>query len=412
MSFFFLVKMVSDLSLFFMVATALLSGTNCDTRSLLPLIVISASGTLGFYLQQKKDSMRFAALLVLPLAFVGQPLNVWSIPLLLAACLYGVLIVGQRRFSLSYEERLLVFSIGMKLLLVCLFLLVAFWPEAPVITAFSRYLLCFVISTLLLTQTLRHSSQILSQHRFQLMAASYAVLAVAAAVFFSSKLFFQFLLLVYQWVLVPLILVLATVIGLFFWLLFSLLPNKEYTGNAFLDILGSVTDLINIVPSLGKLPSIDPSVIQAVKIAWGVLIFVVVFLFCRRILRRRRHRRHVKAVESRAPITVHRVFRSTEEPLDDQLPRDPREAVRFYYRNFMRMCRSIGILIPSWATSLELERQARQIFPFHQRQLLSDTRRIYLRARYSDHPVGPEDVSSIRDNCEQLLREGRDIENR
>ena len=412
MYFFFLIKMVSDLSLFFMVATAVLSGTNCDFRSLLPLAVISICGVLGFYLQQKKDSLRFVALLVLPLAFVGQRYTIWSVPLLLAACLYGALVVIRRRFSLSYEERLLVFSIGIKLLPICLFLLVVFWPDGPVISAFSRYLLCFIISTLLLTQTLRHSAEMLSQRRFQLMAASYAVLTVAAAVFFSSRLFLQFLLLVYQWILIPLILVLACIIGLLLWVLFSLLPNKEYTGGTFLDILGMVSGLVNLLPSIGKFPSIDPAVLQAIKLAWGALIFIIVILFFWRILRRRHRGRHVRAVESRAPITVSRTFISTEEPLDNQLPTDPREAVRYYYRTFMRMCRFIGILIPMWTTSMDLETEARRRFPFHKHQLLCDARRIYLRARYSDHPVEPEDVSVMRDTCEQILREGRDLERR
>lgn len=416
MSFYFLLKIVSDLGFFFAVATAFLCTTSCDTSSLVPLIAVSLSVTLGYWLDGKKPALRYIALLGLPLAFIGWPRDLWTTLIIAVACIYGGLHIFWQRFSLSHDERLQFLSLAVKVLPVCLVPFGIFIPGMPTLYIFIRYVLIFAVPTLILTQVLRHSPTILVQRRLKLGIISCVILLSLVILFFSSGLFWTVVLWLakffYQWVIIPIIMVIAVVIWLIVWVLFTLLPIKPGTEDKVTEAMTQFAKQYQQIEPNEVTPSIDPLLLNIIKVSVGVIVLVILILFFRKMLKNRRYDRSMRAEESRSTITTPRDFRSEKEPRDTHPPVDPREAVRYHYRHFMRACRSIGILIPNWATSLEVEREARKLFPIEHQQQLQDTRRIYLRARYSNHPIDRKDVKTIRENVEQLQKDRDEIENR
>ena len=416
MSFYFLLKMASDLGFFFAVATAFLCATSCDTSSLVPLIAISLCTTLAYWLNQKKPALRFIALLGLPLAFLGWPRDLWTTLVIAVACIYGGLHIYFQQFSLNHDERLQFLSLAVKVLPFCLLPLGIFLPGMTTMYIFIRYVLIFAVSVLLLTQALRHSPSILVQRRFKFGLIIPVFILAVVILFFSSGLFWTFVLwmlkFIYQWIIVPIIFAIAACIGLVVWLILLIFPIHPAAGDKVSEAMKTFAKQYQHIEENDVTPFINPVLLNIIKVGVGVFIIVVLVLFFRKMLRNRRGALNVRAEESRSTITTHREFPSEKEPRDSHPPVDPREAVRYYYRHFMRTCRSIGILIPLWATSLKLETDARKLFPIEHQQQLSDTRRIYLRARYSEHPIRREDVKAMREQVEQLKKDGIEIENR
>ncbi len=67
-------------------------------------------------------------------------------------------------------------------------------------------------------------------------------------------------------------------------------------------------------------------------------------------------------------------------------PRDPRRAVRYYYRKFLQDALRRGIVLTPDCTTRDICRRAAQLYD---PQALEDLRRCYLLARYSDAPPPP-----------------------
>ena len=87
MSFFFFFKMLGDLSLIFAFANSVLLIFGCNISSFLPLIILSLSGTLGCYLNQKSPKLRYLAIITM-LPALYHPENFVSLLAILVACLY------------------------------------------------------------------------------------------------------------------------------------------------------------------------------------------------------------------------------------------------------------------------------------------------------------------------------------
>ena len=163
--YFFLI--LGNLSLLTVAASSFLSLTSCSI-SVFSLFVLTIGCTLGFFLYGKNPKLRFLSLLVFPLAFWG----VHDLPTAIGVTfitIYAVFVIFKSQFVISYNERHDFFFLSLKILVICAFPLFTFClinnqPEKIADTLL--FVLISMLSTLMLTQILRHDISVIQQPKF------------------------------------------------------------------------------------------------------------------------------------------------------------------------------------------------------------------------------------------------------
>lgn len=414
MSFFFFFKMLGDLSLMFAFANSVLLIFGCNISSFLPLIVLSLSGTLGYYLNQKSPKLRYLAIVTM-LPALYHPENFISLLALLAACLYVGLHIVLRRFEMSHDERVNLFQLGCKLLPFCIApRLIMITPDTPA-PAFFPYLLIFAASTLLLTQTLRHNPAILKQRRFRIMCLGILGGILLVTALFSSPWFLSLVTslinMIYRCLIAPILLLLSYAVGLVFWVIIKLYPKSALHPEAAVEMweklaLGADSNILGLENSSEPQDQTFLMVLGTV-IALLVAAFLIYF-FVSRLKRRKGKRGGASVRETRSSVNQSRPFAS-DTPLDLVEPRDSRAAVRYYYRKFLRCCKQAGICLSPEMNSSIIEKKARQTFSPESSGWIQNIRSIYIRARYSSHEVNKETVQQMKQDVHNLQNETNNI---
>ena len=414
MSFFFFFKMLGDLSLIFAFANSVLLIFGCNISSFLPLIILSLSGTLGCYLNQKSPQLRYLAIITM-LPALYHPENFVSLLAILVTCLYVGLHIVLQRFELSHDERVNFFQLGCKLLPFCMaprLIMVTSDTPSP---AFFPYLLIFAASTLLLTQTLRHNASILKQRRFRIMCLGILGGILLVTALFSSPWFLSLMTTLlktfYRYLIAPILLLLSYAVGLVFWVIIKLYPKSALHPEAAVEMweklaLGADSNI------LGPENSAEPQdqtflIILGTVIALIVLAFFIYF-FVSRLKRRKEGQRNSSVRETRSAVDQARSF-AQEAPIDLVEPRDSRAAVRYYYRKFLRCCKQAGIYLSPEMNSSIIEKKARQTFSPESSGLIQNIRHIYIRARYSSHEVNKETVQQMKQDVHNIQNETNNI---
>ena len=106
------------------------------------------------------------------------------------------------------------------------------------------------------------------------------------------------------------------------------------------------------------------------------------------------------------------MFGYVRPPLDLFPPADPRKAVRYYYRQFLKICRRHGYVLEKSDNSAIVEHSAKYIFRPENFSILSHLRQIYIKARYSEHHVTDQDVEQIKKDYEALKQESGELDSR
>ena len=427
MSLYFILKMAGDLSLLYAAANAFFCMTSCDV-SFLPLLVLSCCGGLGLFLNSKKPILRYLALLPAPLAFFGVNSTFTGVIILISVG-YLAVIVHRQNFALTYDDRLGFLSLSIKVLVACLIPILTFaWGELP---RFIPFVILLFICTLILTQAHDMGFQttffgvdgmdgILTLEGFDTSLAEglmCSALLALLVVLFSSSWFINLLLqlpyLFYRWVIAPIIMLIALVVGGALMLLFSPLQDKirSFLSQIYDQFVGRLNAPLQELPEnmeaeapFQLLDYLSPLFTLAISIA-GLILLV-------RLIKRNRHRfQPSNAKETRTTVSGSRYFEAAA-PADLFPPSEPRKAVRYYYRCFLRTCQKMGVFFPSSADSQTIEQQSQKFFRPESLGQLRQVRRVYIKARYSDDPVQEQDVQQIKSAYEYLKDEQEEMDKR
>lgn len=410
---FFFLRIVGDLSLFYAVANAFLCMTSCDV-TFIPLIVLSLCGALSYFLVQKKEALRFLPILLMPLALIGVEDKVTALIVLISA-IYVVMLIVRKIYVIDYDDRLSFLSLAVKALIASIFPMLLFIWDLDLLPRFVPFVLTLAISTLLLTQALRHDPKVFSQRRFRTASFLVAAGLLLIILIISSPEFLRLVAmvpgLIYEWIIAPIILICSYVIGGIVYLislplgnLFTSRPDTKLKTFEFHDgFMELIFKFVN-TPTTSILDVIGPIVTIAIVV--GVLVLLS------RLLKKGYHRfRYNSIKETRTTITEKRHFEE-DAPLDLFPPSDPRKAVRYYYRKFLKVCRHCGYVLEKSDNSATVERGAKYIFRPEKFFILSHLRQIYIKARYSEHEVTRQDVEEIKKDYEALEKESSDLEHR
>ena len=316
MTLFFFLRLVGDLSLFYAVANAFLCMTSCDV-TFVPLIVLSLCGALAYFTAQKKEALRFLPILLMPLALIGVEDLVTAL-IILASAIYVAVCVVRKIFVIDYDDRLSFLLLAVKALIASVFPMLLFiWDrELP---RFVPFVLTLAISTLLLTQALRHDPKVFSQRRFRTASLLVTAGLLLIILIISSPEFLRLVAmipgLIYEWIIAPIILVFSYVVGGLVYLisrplsgLFASRPDTKLKTFEFQD------GFMELIFSFVNTPT--TSILDVVKPIVTIAIVIAVLVFFSKLLKRGYHRfRYNSIKETRSTITEKRSFQE-EAPLD------------------------------------------------------------------------------------------------
>lgn len=416
MIFCFLLKMLGDLSLLYAAANSILLPADCDISSFAPAVILSLCGALGYALNGKNTKLRFLSLVPMPLVFVLYHAgNLITLLVILVSCAYVVLCVAMPRFELSHEERTGFLSISWKVLLVCLLFRIFFLSSGDAGPAFVPYVLICAVSTLTLTQMLRHDEKILNQPRFRLLSLGLTAALLLLIAFISSPAFLSFVLsaakFLYHWTIMPLLLLLSYLLGSVILLVAKLLPSPTWQNKNINDILPNFSlsednTLKNIEPVA------NPGFEAVFRSLFAVAVVVLIVVFFVRMLRKRKYTQRDSSIkETRGRINQNRKFRE-KASADLIAPKEPRQAVRYYYRRFLRTCKRMGSPFSEDMNSKMVAQRAAETLTGEYKPQLENIRNVYIKARYSQHDIDRKDVQTIKENYQQIKKAADDLEKR
>ena len=409
--YFFLI--LGNLSLLTVAASSFLSLTSCSI-SVFSLFVLTIGCTLGFFLYGKNPKLRFLSLLVFPLAFWG----VHDLPTAIGVTfitIYAVFVIFKSQFVISYNERHDFFFLSLKILVICAFPLFTFClinnqPEKIADTLL--FVLISMLSTLMLTQILRHDISVIQQPKF-----FFSCIGVFASVFLlvsivKSNAFWVLVRSVlkgfYRFIFAPFILILINIIGKILWFIVGpFYPDLQQSTRSFYEVM---LERMSMVPAEELVKdewrgTPSDTFLNILLVLFFIAAFIVCILFLVRLLKKVTHRIHHTSASLTRSTLASRKSNGDDVPLDLVPPTEPRKAVRYYYRCFLRTCKTLGLLFSPDANSFIVARDAREYFQEESLHKLYEMRDIYIKARYSKHQIKSNDVNQIKLLYEELSQE-------
>lgn len=397
----YFLKLLSELSLIYVVADCFLSVSAVGVESLIPAIFCSAVGAVGYWMEGKhSDKSKFLLpLLILPIVLYGETFGTY-VAIGLSA-LYVGLMIWQHRYYMDHDSQAEFFRTGIMIvgcLSIPFVLLMHFDYIAP-------FILLYLLSTIFMLRLLRQDAAIFNETKFRVLNLMSVLAIVLLTVFISSDLFLStagmILGKIYNMLFVPIFYVIYSCGYALYYLFIEIIfaggwgdtTKKLDMGTAMMEQMpeGLEEQLVDNSPFL--------MLLKGIFLLIGVLIVV---LWVYKTGKGRKERNNGNVREARTSVSM---IRPEEKIYADHIaPREPRAAVRYHYRNFLRLCQSMGQEFPRHYTSQHIENMVAHNFD---KDTLKSMRQTYIRARYSEHDITKDDVSAIKTQVKKLKEESK-----
>ena len=394
----FFLKILGELSLYFCIANAVLSIALTGVESILPLFIVSLIAAVGHYIDEKHSKFRFFLRpLLLSVFFLGSGFA-YYLAVGLPALYIALTIVGQR-YYVDHDTQADLFRTGIAVI-ICFSIVFVLVLGLDHIVPFA---MIFLIANIFMLRLLRQDAEIFNETRFRVMNILTVGATLLAAVIITSKPAMMILQKFYNFILTLLqpVLYLFVYGGYaFYWVLTWVIATlRSLFSGETVDQNQLLESGMNMLPE-GLEQTVDvtnPDILRLIQgglVAIGIFLVVLYFLGNRR---GRNKRSEGSLKEVRSSVTN---YRPEEKIFADHFPpREPRAAVRYYYRSFLRMCQSIGHEFPRHFTSKHIENTISYQF---KKEHLQEMRETYIRARYSEQEITKEDVKHIKEQVKLL----------
>lgn len=402
MNLLFFLKMISEFSFYFIPANYLarqLGGQGVP----LPLCLVPALAVGICQILYRKQSRweRAPLLLCLPALFFLHHAGDWGIYLF--GCLYGALTVRRRFYFQSHETAADNFE-------RCSAILVFVMPALCVASGGAEELmravplaLVFLGASVLQTRMLRHDNATIESPAFLLRnAAALGALTLLGGLVSTpafralSRNVFSFL---WNLIVVNLAQLLAYGVVAVAWVLGKIYSLFRPDFSPTLPEQGEIKLSFGLSGLEYEEVGRAPLWVQVLLIGGIVLLAAALMGY---ILYRLAGRRQ--------PPDRNAAFQDRRERLETRQkpprreifpPRDPRRAVRYYYRKFLQDARSRGVVLTPDCTTQDICRRAASIYDL---QALENLRGCYLLARYNDSPPPPDLAKRAKAYYNQIIQ--------
>lgn len=399
----YFLKLLSELSLLFVVADCFLSVAAVGVESLIPAVFFAAVGAVAYWMDEKHSNKTkfLLPLLLIPMFLFGESFGTYlAIGL---GALYVGMMIWQKRYYMDHDSQADFFRIGMFAaggLSIPFVLLMKIDFIAP-------FVLLYLMSGIFGLRLMRQDAAIFNETRFRVLNLLSVVGIVLLAVLISSDWFLAaagFVLgKIYDVLVVPIFYVIYACGYALYYLFIEIIFAGGY---------GDTTKKLNFgdmsMPDemkdalLGEEQVNGEPFLMLLKGVFLIVGILLVLLLVYRNSKSRNSRSKDSAREARTSVTM---IRPEEKIYADHIaPREPRAAVRYHYRNFLRLCLSLGQEFPRHYTSQHIENMTIGNFD---KETLKSMRKTYIRARYSEHDITKDDVSSIKAQVKKLKSEAK-----
>lgn len=399
----YFLKLLSELSLLFVVADCFLSVAAVGVESLIPAVFFAAVGAVAYWMDEKHSNKTkfLLPLLLIPMFLFGESFGTYlAIGL---GALYVGLMIWQKRYYMDHDSQADFFRIGMFAaggLSIPFVLLMKIDFIAP-------FVLLYLMSGIFGLRLMRQDAAIFNETRFRVLNLLSVAGIVLLAVLISSDWFLglagMILGKIYDVLVIPIFYVIYACGYALYYLFIEIIFAGGY---------GDTTKKLNFgdmsMPDemkdalLGEEQVNGEPFLMLLKGVFLIVGILLVLLLVYRNSKSRNSRSKDSAREARTSVTM---IRPEEKIYADHIaPREPRAAVRYHYRNFLRLCLSLGQEFPRHYTSQHIENMTIGNFD---KETLKSMRKTYIRARYSEHEITKDDVSSIKAQVKKLKSEAK-----
>ena len=412
MTFCFFLKILSELSIYFIVANCLLSVGLIGITSIIPMVVCAAVGAFAYWLDEKKTQavlLKFLVLaLMLPTITIGESFGTYLV--LILPVVYVALTVITRRYYIDRDSQVDFFRNGcyaVTIMAVPFVILMSLEHIVP-------FIVVYIFSGIFLLRTLRQDKEILKEKKYRIYNFLQIFGIFAASLIFSSNSVLQtgkdIFLFFYNLLLSPVVYLLAyiaagiaTLFGAIFKFFFPDFQPKYFDAQKLLDIMFAQTKQVQEQYDPGNMSDTLILLGRGVIVLACIVTFVVFFISRTRGGKNKDSNGNVH--EFRSAVTF---MRPDEEKIysDHFPPREPRAAVRYYYRKFLRLCQQIGKEFPPHYNSLYIQNMVSGQF---KEETLKSMRETYILARYSKHDISKDDVEFMKEQFKNLKQDAASV---
>ena len=399
------VKLLCDFSFYFIFAHYFASFTGVHYALFPTLAALTAAGTLSALLE-KKGSLRLVPA-VAAFALLLQVGSLLDLIVLLPPLLYLWSLCQKQRYWPDPDEYKDVFSIQWKALLTLPVILLLNMD----LTAMQRnclpQLVLFLSTAVLSLRMMRHSPSVLSMPRFQMQNALTVALVALVAWGFSSNLFFAAigaLLGGIKALLAPIIEVLvwgiANGVGLLMRVavyLINLIRKAIKTENQEQPEIKLPENLKDELALENQVPPDSETFARVVSTIVAIVLLILAYLIFKKMMGRRKPREEAGAFY--AGGMAEPLEKREREPL--LAPRDPRAAVRWHYRKFLRYCQSKNLPLTRFMNSTDVNNLAHKEAVANHKDT-DPLRDLYVAARYSENPVTEADAKQAKELVKRI----------
>lgn len=404
----FFLKIISECSIYYFVGNWFYSLGNSGIPSFLPMIITAAVGAASYWLDAKfpkKPKLRFLPLpflaLVIPSAFSAATLAMVLIP-----AVYVIFAVKTRRFYMDHGIQVDFFGNCTKVIGLLCFPILLTAVMLHQLSMEAPFAVCFVVSNILLLRMLRHSPEVMAERRFRIL--NFGSIGLTGLIIFllCSPWGLRMMTAIGKWlyttiIIPPLVLVCYIVVfavGILAKIFFFLFRNYDTPANPYNNQMNFGGEM-----DMEKLQGLNPEGSpMAVMLIQGAIILIAVIAACiffYRMARKNKATRPTSRLgETRSAVTYVRP-KEEKPPADRFPPREPRQAVRYYYRCFLRLCLQLGYHLEPSDDSAGIQKEmSGRLDP----EKLTSLRQTYIRARYSEHTVTSDDVAAAKASYQSM----------
>ena len=404
-----LTKLLSDIGYYFVFANYIGGYIGVNYSFALSVGALSLAGALSGALE-KKGILRLlppaaATLLLL------QCRCLMDFVVLLPPLIYVWIVCIKKIFVPDGNEYKELFGLQLKTLIILPFIFV-FKPDMAILRQYCLpSLILFLLSAVLAMRMMRHNTQVLKTPAFQIRNALTVGAVLVAAWGCTSNAFLRILgkvVAAFRWVLLPVVEGLGIAISYIFALFMqAVMAFFAFLGRTFgndnfekpqIEVQEGIKEEMDLLDGyIAPDSRVFSTVIMVILIIVGLI--CMYFIFKRMLYRR--GRQDTAGFEQQS-LTV-----SAPKTEKDRLiaPKDPREAVRWHYRRFLRYCKSKDMAIKPSHDSREINALAVSRDIAEQEQL-EPLREVYIAARYSDREITQQDVNQAKDQLKRI-KDGR-----
>ncbi len=397
----YFLKVLTEMAFYYVCANCFMGIANVAIDSFIPAIISASVATLAYWMEEKYSKYRLLTIPLLGFVFLFAK-GFGTGGILFLPQLYVALCIKEKRFFVDSETQANLFRWGLIVSFVVYFLFAVFIGVQWVV----QYILLFLIVNIFLMRLLRQNQAYLNDKKFLMTNVGNVSISLFVTALFTNNfvigLVKKVLLWFYHVAIEPLmeyVLLGLFYMGRLFYVFFFEVLRPEIQHKVWKYPDHPDHNWINdqfIAPLEEQLGtnSIFVTFLQILFIIAGI--FVVIFII-KKSRKGRNIQEHSSIREHRRSIVQERP--EEKIPMDLIAPKEPRAAVRFYYRKFLQLCKKLDYKFPDYFTSQHIAHRVSNQFG---KETPNKIRQTYIRARYSPETITEEDVAAMKEQVTQL----------